>query len=86
MSALPVVTEEAAAVDVPLEPDLPWLHQQCMSVGLPRYHGHTSGAWSVCIDVPTDRPGCTAEVRSGYGHATLSEAMRAVLLNLGHQL
>lgn len=81
---LPVVTEEADLQDEPMEVDLPWLHQQCMSIGRPAYIRHDDGAWSVTLNVPTGRAGITAKVSSRYDHGTLTEAMRDVLRKVEH--
>ena len=42
---------------------------------------HDDGQWSATLVVPTTNPAITAELKSGHGHMTPHEAMKALVKN-----
>ena len=77
---LQVVEDIKSPPEIDGETDLPWLHAQIMGIGSPSYfHHRNGGTWSIVVEVQTDNPAVSAEVKSGHGYKTLTEAMRALL-------
>ena len=70
-----------AHVQAALPTTLDELFAEAAKYGRLRMMQHQDGKWSANLTVPVTNPGLTAELKSGFGHMTPHEAMKALLKN-----